>query len=670
MQEKWTNDLSYILNYIPKNLTSVETLVDQCLSEAAIGIAKLTNNLARDNLSFAESFHYFDQIRLKLVNSMHALMLLELLHTEKEMRDLARNKILFLREYILKNLDGNNHIYQGLKKVNQELDHTQKYYRDQLFLSFNKNGMDLLPNDRQKFQELQLEINTIASEFDANIHSQNTKVPLTKQDLEGLAESFIENLEKDKNGNYLVGMDYPTYFRIMTDAKSSNTRKIIKETFQNRAYPENYEILEKLINKRDELSKLLGYKNYAEYDIMGEMGNDPKNIERFVLELETKLQILAAKDYVLLTENLPESVQLTSSHKLHEYDLSYVTNEFKKTNFNINEIEIASFFPMEKTMNGLLNIYSQIFSVNFEEISSNELWDETVRLVSVKKDNKILGYIFMDLFPRDGKYNHARVLSLQPSMGEIGSETYIPGAIVVICNFPKPTKDKPALFKRNELTTFFHEFGHALHGVFINSAESFLFNSEMAMTYGLPVKTDFVEVPSKLFEKWLTNKEILKNLSSHYETNEQLSDELLDKIIQYGKFNNGIFYVRQLVLTSLSLELYSKTKITVDDIQNIYKTHLDKYEPFMEQNVNNHYPAAFTHLSSYGAKYYSYIWADIFAEDIYTFFKDNVLSNEQGSRLYTELLHHGGSLDPNELLKNFLGREPSNEAFLIDIGLD
>jgi len=676
MQEKHnsSDNLSAILNRIPTNIIEIEKVSEQCINESKIELENLTNNLKKDKLSFAESFQYFDQIRLKLVNCMHTLMLLELLHTKKEIRDFARNKILFLREYILKNMDGNADIYQGLqnisKQLNNNLNPTQKYYQDQLFLSFKKNGMDLVLNDRQKFQDLQLEINTIASEFDANIHGQNHKIPLTKNDLDGLSESFIENLKKDENCAYLVGLDYPTYFSIISEAKLPNTRKIIKEKFQNRAYPENYQILEKLINKRDELAKLLGYKNYAEYDIIGEMATNPENVEKFIHGLETKMQILAAKDYTLLTKNLPENVHLAPSCKLYDYDLNYIMNEFKKNNFNINELEIASFFPMEKTMNGLLNIYSQVFSIIFEEIKSKELWHETVRLISVKKNDKIIGYIFMDLFPRDGKYNHARVLSLQPSMGEIYNESYIPGAIVVICNFSQPTKDKPALFKRTELKTFFHEFGHALHGIFINSDYSFLFNSEMAMTYGLPIKTDFVEVPSILFEKWLTNKKILKNLSSHYETNEQLSDELLDKLVQYEKFNNGLIYVRQLILTSLSLELYTNEKITIDNIQQIYKKYLDKYEPFLEQNINNHYPAAFTHLNSYGAKYYSYLWADIFAEDIYTYFKDNVLSNDQGNRLYTELLHHGGSIDPNDLLKNFLGREPSNEAFFIDIGLD
>jgi thimet oligopeptidase len=608
MYKKQNNNLSDILNCIPKNLEEIKNISNQCIIDAENDIAELTSNLEKENPSFEESFQYFDQTRLKLVNSMHILMAIELLHGDKEMRDLARDKILSVREYILKNVDGNIIIYSGLKKlINLQLNGTQEYYRDQLFLSFNKNGMDLTAEDRQKFQEMQLEINAIAAEFDLNISAFNSKIAVTKQDLEGLPETFIENLEKDHESNYLLG-DNPTYFRVMAYAKLENTRKIVKDVATNKAYPQNYLILEKLVNKRDELSKLLGYKNYAEYDIMGEMALNPENTSAFIRDLEQNLQILAEKDYLGLITNLPESVKLTPSGKLYTYDLLYITNEFKKTNFTIDELEISSYFPMEKTMNGLLNIYSQIFSVNFEEISNpGELWDKSVKAISVKKDNNILGYIFLDLFPRDGKYSHARVLSLQPSTGEIGSGSYVPGAIIVICNFQKPAKDTPALFTRSELNNFFHEFGHALHGIFINTPQSFLFNSEMAMTYGLPVKTDFVEVPSELFEKWLSNKDILKNLSSHYETNQQLSDELLDKIVQYEKFNNGIYYAQQLILVSLSLELYSIGKIVADDVHRLYQKYSLKYRPFLEYNSNDHYPASLTHLNSYGAKYYSYI---------------------------------------------------------------
>jgi Zn-dependent oligopeptidase len=314
---------------------------------------------------------------------------------------------------------------------------------------------------------------------------------------------------------------------------------------------------------------------------------------------------------------------------------------------------------MEKTIAELLDIYRQFFSIEFEEVFSNDFWHEDVKVVRVLQDNKLIGTLMLDLHPRPNKYSHAAHTTIVPSSYLLDGNR-IPDVSIVLANFSKPTDTKPSLLKSSEVTTFFHEFGHALHAI--------LGATEIASLSGTSTKTDFVELPSQMLEEWLNDKDVLKKVSGHYITGEQLPDELIDTIIKLKNFTSGLFVTRQTWLASISLAYFGAR--TDKDPYTIMKELYAKYIPYGEFIEDNHFYASFGHLTGYAAKYYGYLWSLVFALDLFKTIKQHGLLNpEIGKKYVQEVIGKGGAQDPNELLYNFLGREPNSNAFFEEMGL-
>ncbi|MCX5922700.1 MAG: M3 family metallopeptidase, partial [Candidatus Dependentiae bacterium] len=363
-----------------------------------------------------------------------------------------------------------------------------------------------------------------------------------------------------------------------------------------------------------------------------------------------------------LASDLPAGVTLTADGKMLPWDAAYATNYYKKKHFNIDETEIANYFPMEKTIKGLLDIYEQFFGLRFNEASIPHVWHEGVRLLEVydAASDKLLGYFLLDLYPRDNKYSHACHVSIVPSIYGANNEL-LPALSLVIANFPQSTATKPSLLKRKDVTTFFHEFGHALHAL--------LGRTQIASLSGTSVKRDFVEMPSQMLEEWLWDSAILKQVSGHYQTGAPLPDDLIERILALKNFNPARFVQTQLFYASLSLD-YFKEGAQKDTFQ-IYKdlsTKILKHSAFSDEK---HMYAAFGHLTGYGAKYYGYLWSKVFALDLFAEIKKHGLLNpEIGKKYVHDVIGRGGSDEPMVLLEAFLGREPNQEAFLKDLGLD
>ncbi len=602
-----------------------------------------------------------------LAITQHVYGALELLSPDTNIRNAAHNASLQIQAFWVDYVCSNKALYNAFVAYeartieNENLSAQQRYFISNTLNDFKREGLSLSDETLTQVKALRNELAALCANFDRNIAEDNKTIAVAKNDLAGLDEEFIATLKQTDDGLYVLGVDYPTYFKVMENCSVATTRKNLYTAFNNRAYPANDELLVTIITKRDELAQLLGYVDFAHYDIDDQMAHTPEKAQAFIDDLARKASEKAQAEIALLTQTLPASVTLTANGIVQPWDLAYLENNYKKTHFNLDEQKIAEYFPMENSINELLDIYRQFLSIEFEETAAHGLWHEDTSVVRVlnKDKTELLGTLILDLFPRDNKYSHAAHTTIIPATYKLDG-TRIPDVSIVIANFTKPTAHKPSLLKRDEVKTFFHEFGHALHAI--------LGATEIASLSGTNTKRDFVELPSQMLEEWLHDKDILKKVSKHYITGQPLPDDIIDAILQLKNLTTGYFVVRQAYISNIALSYFGSghNKDPYSIMKKLYTTMI----PYIAFSEDNHFYASFGHLTGYSAKYYGYLWSKVFALDLFATIKQyGLLNPEIGKKYVTEVIGKGGAQDPNELLYNFLGREPNAQAFLQDMGL-
>ena len=593
---------------------------------------------------------------------------LELLNPDKDMRDVAHDASIKIQQFLIESVATNKRLYNAFmeyaaeQKENEDLSDEQRYFLNDTIDSFKREGLHLSDEQLEKVTLLQNDLFVLSAHFERAIAEDNRVITVTREELQGLSDSFITSLTQTEDGLYTLGVDYPTYFRVMEQCAVEDTRKKLLHAFSNRAYPDNDTALKAIIEKRDQLARMLGYEDFSHYNIDGQMAHSPERVHAFLNNLIERSLIKVAQEKDLLTQDIPQSVMLDQNGRFNPWDFAYVEAYYKKKYAAIDEQKVAEYFSMEKTIEALLDIYRQFLSIEFKEIEDTRLWHPDVRIVQVlSKDGvTLLGTLLLDLYPRSGKYSHAAHTTIIPStITENGD--HIPEVSIVIANFTKSTDTQPSLLKRDEVRTFFHEFGHALHAV--------LGRTTVASLSGTHTKTDFVELPSQMLEEWLWDKTILKKISSHYITGEALPDEMIDKIISLKNLTSGFWVLRQCYLSKLALACFERGEHK--DPHVLTKTMYDiTTAAIMGYYPDSHSYASFGHLTGYGAKYYGYLWSKVFALDIFAEIKKHgLLDPVIGQRYIKEIIGKGGAQDPNELLYNFLEREPNSKAFFADMGL-
>jgi len=660
------NSPADVIALFPQSVKEIEHITDTSIQETKKTLENLIAIKPQDR-TFANTFGVLDRISLSNLSiAANVIHVLEMVSPDKALRDAAKQAIVKLQDFEIDYISSNRSLYKALEAYvdgnakKESLTDTQWFYINETMDDFKRHGLNLSDARLNGVKQLQKDLAVLALNFDTNIAQDNSTITVSKNDLQGLEEDFIAALKKNENGDYIVGVDYPTYTNVMQNCSVEQTRKRLYMAFNNRAYPINESVLKDLIAKRDQLAKKLGFNSYADLDLSDQMVKTPKNAENFIRTLAEKSAPKAKLEFKQLVSDLPQGVTLTKDGKMKPWDSSYVSNYYKKKHFNIDENLISHYFPMEKTVQGLLDIYQKFFSLTFKEETISGPWHEDVKLIAVyDAKNVLLGYLLLDLYPRDNKYSHACHSTIIPATFGPGGEI-IPALSLVIANFPKSTASKPSLLKRSDVTTFFHEFGHALHAL--------LGRTEIVSFAGTHVKRDFVEMPSQMLEEWIMQADILKQLSSHYQTGEQLPDPLIKRILELKNFDSGYYVQRQLMMSLLALQYYAD-----GGQKDVYKIYQDLAKLMMfgvDPQPDAHYYASFGHLTGYAAKYYGYMWSKVFALDLFDEIKKHGLLNpETGKKYVHDVLGKGGSAEPMDLLKSFLGREPNQKAFLRDLGL-
>jgi len=655
---------SDIEKLFPKSKDEIENLVKNYIEQAKEKIDAIIT-VAPDKRTFENTAKALDKISsLDNISILYSsLAALEMLSPEKEIRDAAHTSLLEIQKFWVDQISNNVHLYKAFKAYandnakNEDLTDEEQYFISETLKDYQQAGLDLPKDKLKKVKKLNKELGELGLQFESNIAQDKSKVIVTKEDLDGVNEAFINSLEKTKDGKYILGVDYPTYFTVMDNCNVEVTRKKLYLAFNNRAYPANETILKQIIAKRDELAKTLGFTSYAHLDLDDEMAQNPNKAKEFLASLYKKSSKKAKQEFENLCCDLPDTVQLTEDKKIKAWDARYIKNFYKKKNLQIDEQKIAEYFPTEKTISELLAIYEQFLSLKFKVSDIDNLWYKDTKLIETynSKSNELLGYLIIDLHPRENKYSHACQMTIVPAVKNNG-----PSVCIVVANFPKSTKEKPSLLKLDDVETFFHELGHALHAI--------LGRTTIGSFSGTSVKTDFVEMPSQMLEEWLSDKEILQKISCHYKTSECLPHEVIANILKLKHFDSGDFLQRQCYLSCLALAYFKDGKNK--DPKELYQALTNKMRTNIAYDQNDNMYASFGHLSGYGAKYYSYMWSKVFALDMFAKIKKHGLLNSQiGQEYIDKVIGKGGSKNPNQLLKDFLEREPNDNAFFQNLGL-
>jgi thimet oligopeptidase len=602
-----------------------------------------------------------------LVLYSHALASIEHLSPDAVMRQTAHEALITIEHFMVTHISNNKPLYDAFMTYVQQVAPTEKLTAQQEYLikemriGFERAGLNLPEHERAAIEVLKKELVESATTFDFNISQDASTITVDRAGLEGTAEDFIATLRRTDDGLFILGVDYPTVQVILEQCAVEDTRMRLYRAFNNRAYPVNDILLRSIIAQRDELARKLGFSTYAAFDLDNQMVHTVQRATTFLHDIYERARIKQEHELARITTTLPVSVTRTSDGLLKPWDIGFIKYTYKKEHFALDEYEIAHYFPADKTIQALFDIYQQFFGLTFKEVAVPGLWHPDVKALQVyrKQDDVLLGTLLLDLYPRSGKYSHAAHLTVIPAVRNVDGKN-IPAVSIVMANFPPATETKPALLTRTAVNTFFHEFGHALHAV--------LGSTEFATFSGTSVKRDFVEMPSQMLEEWLWNKDILRMISSHYETGEPLPEVLLDAMIQLKQFDSGISVCTQVRYALFSLRCFSEG---VDaDPYAIFTDLYTRMEPAFLLDPENHFYTAFGHLTGYGAKYYGYLWSKVFALDLFGEIKKHGLLNPVIGKRYTDIvLARGGGKDPHLLLVEFLGREPRIDAFMKDLGL-
>lgn len=540
-------------------------------------------------------------------------------------------------------------------------------------------GLNLSEEDRNKVKDIKIKIASNSLQYSKNLGEQKEFVSFTKEQLDGVSESVMDQFERindEKTGEtkYKVTFKYPDIFPVLKTAKNPETRKIAFNADQNKV-KENESLFVETLKLRNDLATLLNYSTYANYNLDIKMAKKQEKVLEFLNDLKDKLKPLAIKEIENLKQlKEKECKELGIPYDGHYYiwDHRYYDTKYLKDNFNVDVEKIAEYYPIESAIDGMLKIYETVFKLKFVEEtnpSKKKVWHDDVKQLAVwKMDNEqtpeFVGWIYFDLHPRDGKYGHAANFGIASSyIREDGTRSHPTTALV--CNFSKSTEKQPSLLKHNEITTFFHELGHGIHDLVGKNSAS-RFNGPGATPW------DFVEAPSQMLEFWTWNKNELTSLSKHYKTGEKIPSDLTNSLIATKHVNGALFALRQLHFGLFDMTVHTTNKPEELDLVKLWNGL--RQEICLVENgheLSKGYDS-FGHImsDSYSAGYYGYMWAEVFATDMYyTKFAADPLNSDAGIKYRDIVLANGGLYEIEDKLKEFLGREPSKDAFLKELGL-
>ena len=541
---------------------------------------------------------------------------------------------------------------------------------DKKYKGFSRNGANLNKEDKETLRQIDKEQSKLKLSFGENILAETNRYELLitdVSDLDGLPEGAIEAakqtaVEKNRKG-WLITLDYPSYVPFMTYAKNRALRKELalafgKKGFQNDAL-DNQEIVLKITQLRFKRAQLLGYQTHAHFVLEERMAKTPTNVSDFLENLLEKALPAAKKEF----QELQAFAKKTGGiDRLEKWDSAYYSEKLKQELFDFDDEQLKPYFKLENVIEGAFKVAHKLFDLNFIKTHEIDTYHKEVMTYKVVDlEQNLVAVFYADFFPREGKRNGAWMTSFKPQYVKNGIQER--PHVSIVCNFTKPTSTKPSLLTFNEVTTLFHEFGHALHGMLADTIYPSL--------SGTSVAWDFVELPSQIMENWCYEKEALALFAKHYETGESIPMELIDKIKAASTFQQGMQTLRQLSFGLLDMSWHGVDPTEITNVKQ-YETAAFLETQLFPDVAENCMSTAFAHIfqGGYSSGYYSYKWAEVLDADAFEYFKENDLFDpEIAAAFKTHILSKGGTQDPLELYVKFRGQKPKAEALLRRSGL-
>ena len=589
-------------------------------------------------------------------------------NTNAAMRTAAENAVKAFQDWAV-GVDYREDVYKAIKAfadTHPKLTGEDEKLLKETLRDYRRAGLELPPDQRKEVEQLRKELSKLGTDFDSNIVKAAAPVMFTKADLDGLPESFFASPGiKTGDDVYTVMANVTWQFNTVEEnAKSEATRKqlyVIRDTL---AKDTNVPVLNQMLALRNKIALRLGYKSWDDYQTEVKMAKTGTNAEKYINDLVAGIQPKFDSEVAEL-QKLKAADTNDSNAKIEVWDWRYYSNQRNKQKYAVDKEALRAYFPFQKVLDGMFNIYQNIFGLKFEKIAAPYKWvdDLQLYLVTDSATGEPLGMFYLDMFPREGKFNHFAQFDII-SGKLLPDGKYQRPTVALLCNFPPASADNPSLLTHQDVETLFHEFGHALHSI--------VTRAKYGRFAGTHVPGDFVEAPSQMLQNWVWDKKVLDTFAADYrDPSKKIPADIVKKLNDAKLANAGVFYRRQFAFASLDLAMHDPHPEDMPyDSVAISNPILEKV--FLPIDRSTTFVSYFGHLNGYDAGYYGYAWADAIAADMGTVFekaKDGYLDKQAGMKLRREIYEPGDSRDVNVSIEKFLGRKQSIQPFLKKIGI-
>ncbi|HYE65884.1 MAG TPA: M3 family metallopeptidase [Pyrinomonadaceae bacterium] len=599
--------------------------------------------------TFENTLKPYDEVLLYLDAAGSQAGLMQEVHPDATVRTVSE-KIVREVSTFATNLSLNRAVYDALASLDLKgADAETRYYVEKTLRDFRLAGVDKDEATRQKVRELRDELVLIGQEFSRNIRDDLRTVTVNDaSELEGLPADYIARHKPGPDGKIILTIDYPDSLPVFSYARREGVRRLMYMEYNNRAYPKNMAVLDRMIAKRYELAQLLGFQTWADYITADKMVQTAKNASDFIDRVAEASGQRAVREYKMLLKRKQQDVPAATA--INAWESTYYSELVRKADYDFDSQSVRPYFPYESVKRGVLDVTGRLFGVTYRQVKDAPVWHPSVECWEMFEGGKLVGRFYLDMHPRPGKFSHAAQFNVRT--GVAGRQ--IPEATLV-CNFPGGIEGDPGLLEHDDVQTFFHEFGHLIHALFAG-------RNRWLGVGGNGTEQDFIEAPSQMLEEWTWDVQTLATFAKHYQTGEPIPASLVKQMKRASEFGKGLRARRQMVYARLSLSVYDRHPSQVNT-DALVKELTERYQPFPFVE-GTHFQTSFGHLDGYSAVYYTYMWSLVIAKDMFSQFdKSNLLAPGAAKRYRDAVLTPGASQPAAKLVESFLGRPFNFKAF-------
>ena len=646
---------------------AVEASMNNAIAKANAALDRIgAQDLSK--VTFKSTVVALDDLGYQAANAANKATIIKETNTNPAMRTAAENAVKTYQEWAV-GIDYREDVYKAIKAfadTHPKLTGEDEKLLKETMRDYRRAGLELPPDQRKEVEQLRKELSKLGTDFDTNIVNSTAPVMFAKADLDGLPESFLASPGiRTGDDVYTVMANVTWQFNtVQENAKSEATRKQLYIIRDSLGKNKNVPVLNEMLALRNKIALRLGYKSWDDYQTEIKMAKTGTNAEKYINDLVAGSQPKFDSEVAEL-QKLKAADTNDPNARIMVWDWRYYSNQRNKQKYDVDKEALRAFFPFQKVLDGMFSIYQNIFGLKFQKIAAPYKWIDDLQLYLVTDSGagEPLGMFYLDMFPREGKFNHFAEFEI------VGGKLLPDGkyqrpTVALLCNFPPPNGDTPSLMTHQDVETLFHEFGHCLHTI--------VTRAKYGRFAGTHVPGDFVEAPSQMLQNWVWDKKVLDTFAADYkDPSKKIPAEIVKKMNDAKLANAGVFYRRQFAFASLDLALHDPHPEDMPyDCVAISNPILEKV--FLPIDPSTTFVSYFGHLNGYDAGYYGYAWADAIAADMATVFekaKDGYLDKQAGMKLRREIYEVGDSREVNVSIEKFLGRKQSVQPFLKKIGI-